>query len=347
MKRKLTIFLGALFLALTLSVGTYAYTFHAATIGFDVTAAGGPIVTQEAAAPGDQPDWNEVLPQSEEEQEILFPDGPGSQNELDQLPETGQNWDKVDDPSPDDLDTYVYTDRHNRFDSDLYQLQNGTGAGDINGVTVYFRFAGENHADAEARAYISTYGDEYHGTTYESNEEHFTTRSETWTVNPTTNEPWTWTEINTLEAGVELQADGRHDKAYCTQVFVVIDYELPPIIEGEAPPGEFFIINPNPDYTGDLLVNIYLTNTGLLKLCYQHLNMKLYVEHSLEADKDPEYQVLSLENGVATFNLEGGSATIYRVQVIGGGYSLISGDPYEWGEGWTHIPEVYCEVVQR
>ena len=113
------------------------------------------------------------------------------------------------------------------------------------------------------------------------------------------------------------------------------------------PSDNLFTVTPHPDYTGDLLINIYLTNTGNLKLAYQHLNMKLYAEDSMEAGQDPNYRVLSLENGLAAFNIEGSASANYTIQIIGGGYSFISGDPYEWGEGWTHIPEFYCEFVQR
>jgi len=95
------------------------------------------------------------------------------------------------------------------------------------------------------------------------------------------------------------------------------------------------------------LVKVYLTNTGALNKAYQYLNMKLYVDGSLEANKTPDYLILSMENGVALFNIEGESAESYTVEIIGGSYRLISGDYTEWGEGWSIIPEFYCEVTQR
>ena len=75
--------------------------------------------------------------------------------------------------------------------------------------------------------------------------------------------------------------------------------------------------------------------------------MKIYVEGSLEAEKTPKYQILSMENGVALFNIEGDTAANYTMEVIGGSYRLISGEPEEWGEGWSITPEFYCEVNQR
>jgi hypothetical protein len=40
-------------------------------------------------------------------------------------------------------------------------------------------------------------------------------------------------------------------------------------------------------------------------------------------------------------------ATYYTVEIIGGGYCLVSDNTSEWGEGWTTTPEFYCEATQR
>ena len=37
----------------------------------------------------------------------------------------------------------------------------------------------------------------------------------------------------------------------------------------------------------------------------------------------------------------------YTVEIIGGGYCLVSDNTSEWGAGWTTTPEFYCEVTQR
>jgi hypothetical protein len=75
--------------------------------------------------------------------------------------------------------------------------------------------------------------------------------------------------------------------------------------------------------------------------------MELYVAKSIEAQKPPTIRVLSLENGVAIFNIEGGSAKKYTVEVRGGAYRLVSSNPGEWGKGWSVVPDLYCEVTQR
>ena len=37
----------------------------------------------------------------------------------------------------------------------------------------------------------------------------------------------------------------------------------------------------------------------------------------------------------------------YAVEIIGGGYCLISDNSSEWGSGWAVTPEFYCEITQR
>ncbi|MBN1177528.1 MAG: hypothetical protein JXA51_07605, partial [Dehalococcoidales bacterium] len=63
--------------------------------------------------------------------------------------------------------------------------------------------------------------------------------------------------------------------------------------------------------------------------------------------ESPDYQIISIETGVVIFNIVGGTAEDYTVEITGGSYRLISDDPDEWGAGWSVIPEFYCEVCQR
>ena len=113
------------------------------------------------------------------------------------------------------------------------------------------------------------------------------------------------------------------------------------------PTDDLFVVYPHTDYTGDLAVKVYLTNTDNLTKAYQFLNMELYLEGSVEAGQTPNYQLLTLENGVAIFKLEDGSSDNYTLSVTGGDYTLNSREPLEWEEGWTVTPELYCEVTQR
>ena len=78
---------------------------------------------------------------------------------------------------------------------------------------------------------------------------------------------------------------------------------------GECPTGELFEVTPNPSYSGDLQLGIYLTNTADLIKAYQYLNMEVYVGGSDSASETPNYRLLSLQNGQASFSLGGLQAT--------------------------------------
>lgn len=351
-KRKAIILIGAILLALTVSVGTYASTWQTAMATLDATLVGSSFFTTAEAPVLDQPDWESLMPEGMYNIEVLRPNAAGDETDIPfQSPDTGEHWDKVDDVSPDDGDTYIATWQDKNYRRDLYNLTDHLeGMGNIEWVVVYFRFAGFTDGKdrtARARAAIKTNGTAYEGSIQTTSGETYVTRAFQWTVNPATGSAWTWDEIDELQAGVNLKGAKKSQPAFCTQVYVMVGYEMPPIIDGAVPKGDLFTITPHPAYTGDLIFNIYLTNTGNVNLAYRHLNIKIYVENSLEADKTPRYQILSLENGVAIFNIEGGAAPGYTVKVIGGGYNLTSAEPEEWGEGWSIAPEFYCEVTQR
>jgi len=346
--RKKLVFTVILFLALVLTAGTFAYTYSGyAGTRLDSAAAAEAITTCEPSAI--QPPWFYILPESEYNSEILLPSAAGDSTWIPvQSPDFGEHWDKVDDLPADDGDTYVATALFGHWKHDLYNLTNhakAEGYESVSSIKVYFRFAAAGDYTARARAAIKTHGKVFKGHVEAQHGIDFVTRSCEWTNNPVTNEAWTWEEIDALQAGVSIM--GRYNgPAICTQVYVTVNYEFVET-QGAVPRGNLFDITPHPDYTGDLLVKVYLTNTSDLLKAYQYLNMKLYVEGSLEAGKTPGYQILSMENGVAFFNLESGSAESYTIEIVGGSYRLISGEIDEWGEGWSIVPELYCEISQR
>ncbi|MBA7473868.1 hypothetical protein ES707_09213 [subsurface metagenome] len=73
---------------------------------------------------------------------------------------------------------------------------------------------------------------------------------------------------------------------------------------GEVPIGDLFTVTPNQAYSGDLIAELSLTNTGSLIKAYRYLNMKVYMYGSAEAEETPNFQVVTLQNGQATFSLE-------------------------------------------
>lgn len=350
MKKKLILTVMIL-LALALTAGTFAYTYTgAATTTLDAKAVE-TIANYETA--DEQPTWDDIMPRGEYDSEILLPNAAGDETEIRfQSPNSGEHWDKVDDWPADDGATFIANAFTNSYRRDLYNLTDhfiAEGYETINSIKVYFRFSGSadgNDHIGYAKAAIKTHGQVFEGTEVSQEGTAYITRSSQWAANPATNKAWTWDEVDALQAGVSLRGERRSWPVYCTQVYVVVDYEFT-IFEGEVPEGNLYIVTPHPEYSGDLLVKLYLTNTGALNKAYQYLNMKIYIKNSLEASKKPKYQILSMENGVALFNLEGGSAESYIIEVFGGSYRLISDDPLEWGEGWSITPEFYCEVSQR
>ncbi len=335
-------------MALVVSVGTFAYTFNTTTATLAATVAGAQIATTSNVTSG-QPDWQSLLPHSEDGWEILRPDGPGDVTNIqNQQPDSGFHWQKVTEPGADDWATTVYTNGGSSK-MDLYSLMDhAQGSGKINGIYVYFRFAGTDGGSANAWATIETGGNLYQGAQETVLGPNFVTKSFLWEINPDTRTAWTWRDIDNLQAGVQLQrAGGGGSSAVCTQVYVMVYYTTPPITKGDVPTGDLFVITPTGNFTGDLTVKIYVTNAGSLNKAYKYLNMKLFVTNSIEAGQTPNYQVLSPENGVVSFSIVGGSAASYTVRVTGGSYSLVSGYTSQWGSGWSIVPEFYCEVTSR
>jgi hypothetical protein len=353
MKKKLA-FSGILVLALVLTTGTFAYTYtNTSVASLNGTLADTVWTTYEPSLV--QPDWQQVMPGGVYDSEIILPNAPGDETGIaDQYPDTGDHWNKVAEMPNDDGKTYLSTSQFNKYQTDLYNLADHKPfeealVKEIKSITVFFRFAGftdgSNH-DAYAKAMIKTHGDIFEGKEEIQTGGTYITKSFEWKGNPATARLWTWEEVNSLQAGISLKADKVHYAAYVTQVYVAVNYEKK-VTQNEVPLGNLFDITPHPNYTGDLQIKIYLTNTAELLKAYNYLNMELYVAKSVEALKPPTIRVLSLENGVATFNIEGSTARKYTVEVRGGAYRLVSANPNEWGKGWNIVPELYCEVTQR
>ncbi len=161
--------------------------------------------------------------------QILRPNGIGTETNIaGQYPNSGEHWEKVDEVSPDEATTHV---RHNltSYATDTYALPAGVGEGSIQKVTVYARCYGISGNYNYAKTVIRT-----HSTLYEGTEHNLTASWENlsteYQLNPSTSQPWTWAEINDLEAGVALKSSsGGSFFAVCTQVYVEVAYftEMP------------------------------------------------------------------------------------------------------------------------
>ena len=334
----------AFVVALTLSGGVYAYTNTTASItGAAVTASEADLVTCNKTAT--QPEWDSIVPEAPGGTETLRPNAAGDETNISSYSGDENHYLNVDEVTPDGYDTDVYT-KGLPWERDLYHIADSIeGFGDIKSVTVYAHaIAKETPTQASLKIALKS------GTTVsESNEIWITTSwgnySYTWTTNPDTGDAFYWDEIDSLQVGVSIRRCDPGKETYVTQVYVEVEYG--PVIKGDVPTGDLFIVYPNADYTDDLAVKVYLVNTGNLTKAYFYLNMELYLEGSVEAGETPNYRVLSLENGVACFHLEGGDGVGHTLSVTGGGYRLVSDDTSKWEEGWTVTPELYCEATQR
>ena len=337
----------ALILALVITGGGYAYAYLTATTAVDVTSAGEDIATAEEAA--SQPDWDSILTPEAGGNETLRPVLAGDEtNVADQFPASGEHWDKVDEATSDGNSTYVETNS-NTWQEDLYNIaDHSAGSGNISYVKVYMVAASsETPTQANAYVHIKTNGVEYNGS-QETTTTSYATYSHQWDTNPQTGEAWTWDEIDALQIGVGLRRASAAEKAtQCTQVYAEVAYSGTIALCGDVPTGDLFDVTPHGNYTGDLAVKVYLTNTGALVKAYQYLNMKLYLEGSVEAGETPNYRLLTLDNGGVTFSLEDYSPGTYTLSVTGGSYCLVSRDTAQWEEGWTVTPEFYCQILQR
>jgi len=342
MKRYLIL---ALVLTATITVGTYAYTYSTTSAALGVSAAAEYIATTNASET--QPYWESILIPVEDI-ENLSPDGVGTTTQLTPRPGTGEaNWQDVDDTvgSPDEDTTRVQTDQ-TTYQKDTYALVNhNEGHGDITKVTVYFRIMRtDNTTGGQAKAVIRTYATDYEGSVQELTTSYLDYIQE-WTLNPNTSDNWTWSEVDALEAGVSLRKEGIAGEVRCTQVYVEVTYQYIPL-SGDVPTGDLFEIIPHNEYSGELTIKVYLADTGNLTKAYQSLNMELYLEGSVEAGETPNYRLLTLDNGSASFTLLGGGGS-HTLSVIGGDYVIVSDNSSAWDEGWSVTPELYCEATQR
>ena len=332
-------------LALTITGGAYAYTWTTGGLIIGISEPTGDIATVNATAT--QPDWEDVLI-PETDTIIYRPDATGNETDIaDQFPATGDHWDKVDEATSDNDTTYIFTEDKN-WQEDLYHIPDHstqTAGGDINYVEVFMVSKVQEIDKPAAYFHTKTNDAEYNGT-----EENLTidyaAYSYQWSNNPSTNTTWTWDEIDALEIGVGLSEPKKDKYSRCTQNYVEVEFEAPPLT-GNTPTDDLFEVTAHDDYSGDLLVRVYLTNTDSVMKAYQQLDMRLYLEGSVEAGETPNYQLLTLENGVTTFNLVGITGGSYTLSVTGGDYTLNSREPDEWEEGYTVTPELYCEVTQR
>ncbi len=116
---------------------------------------------------------------------------------------------------------------------------------------------------------------------------------------------------------------------------------------GTWPAGTLFTIDPDPNYTGDLVIKVYMVNTGQVIRYYHHCNMALEFQDSTGAkvDEQAAFQCLNLENAAVEFYWANGTGTgPYKVELTGGSFRL-----HHWKTlaGGSTSPQLWCEITQR
>ena len=132
------------------------------------------------------------------------------------------NWESVDEVSSDDDVTYV-EDGGGIYATDLYNLDDTSLSGAIRSVTIYVNCKGTKLGAESARTTIKTNGVVDDGTP-EILTTDYVDYSTVYTTNPQSGNPWTWDEINALQAGVGLKKPTGGAQSRCTQVWVDVEY---------------------------------------------------------------------------------------------------------------------------
>ena len=125
--------------------------------------------------------------------------------------------------------------------------------------------------------------------------------------------------------------------------------------KGDVPAGELFRIDPHDDFTGDLVVRVYLVNADELAQGYHYLNMALQVRDAVTGEAVDEqsreegrkaFQLLTLENAVVTFVVPGlAGRPDFDVEIVGGSFMGMTREyaPDDVALG----PMLWCEVTTR
>jgi len=154
----------------------------------------------------------------------LRPNGAGGHTGLTATPATN-NYTRVDEAVVDDTD-YVYRGTYT-YEYDLYALEDHTipAGSTVNSVTLYYRYkvgAGGGTACEKPAIYENstlTYGTEACG-----NSTSWVDGSWAKTTKPSDSGAWSLTDINDLQVGIGLHGDSDYAVAYCSQIYVVVDY---------------------------------------------------------------------------------------------------------------------------
>jgi len=162
--------------------------------------------------------------------ELLRPDAVGDESECSKYPDSGQNFEKVNEVTPDYASTYVYSTRRAGWDDDLYNLEDhAAGKGTIDKIKLSALCYGHD----DSITYPGIYFNIKCGITEEVKEpdegialptETWVWKTVEWTINPDTLLPFTWDDIDALQAGYLLCGSFHRDEGRVTQFYIEVYY---------------------------------------------------------------------------------------------------------------------------
>lgn len=121
--------------------------------------------------------------------------------------------------------------------------------------------------------------------------------------------------------------------------------------KGYLPAGWLFTIDPDDAYTGDMTITVSILNPGELSHVYKYINLELEITNSegdrISGNSGHEFESLSLENGVVTFDVLHTAFQPYKVHLLGGGYCTLGQSPLPWRIPYSVDPKLFCEVTAR
>jgi hypothetical protein len=162
----------------------------------------------------------------------LYPSGNGSLVQCSRYPGSGEsNWQNINEITADEDSTYNYQTAD--WTVDLYTLTSisafsSYSSGTLAWVQVLMRSRSEvTPTAANAKNHIRTGGVEFDGTAVSTGIT-YANYSSTWNINPHTSNAWTWADIGTLQAGINIQrAKTGFKYTRVTRVWTVIRFIAP------------------------------------------------------------------------------------------------------------------------
>jgi hypothetical protein len=160
--------------------------------------------------------------------EILRPNGNGDTIQLDVVPTFGtDNWDRVDEASADDASTYVYTN-NTSFREDRYTLQaTGLTTETIDSIDAVHRGRASASNTVEMEWGVRLGSSNSMGSTVSTSSTTWTTRTNSGLGRPGGGS-WAVADLNSLRYRHRMRRVSGTVQAQCTQVFVRVNYSLPP-----------------------------------------------------------------------------------------------------------------------